>query len=95
MYGPNWDNPCPSRTLLVDGFDRTWYRVTRSAAFAAMAEAPADRIDAWARQRRWSQIALVSGSNSTHRADYECHCGKRDLAFKTCYCTAARPLYCF
>ena len=26
MYGPNWDNPCPSCTSLVDGFDRTWYR---------------------------------------------------------------------
>lgn len=24
MYGPNWDNPCPSCTSLVDGFDRTW-----------------------------------------------------------------------
>jgi predicted dithiol-disulfide oxidoreductase (DUF899 family) len=32
MYGPNWDNRCPSCTSLVDGFDRTWYQVTRSAA---------------------------------------------------------------
>src|ERR1017187_8867714 len=23
MYGPGWDNPCPSCTSLVDGFDRT------------------------------------------------------------------------
>jgi predicted dithiol-disulfide oxidoreductase (DUF899 family) len=23
MYGPNWDNPCPSCTSLIDGFDRT------------------------------------------------------------------------
>ena len=22
MFGPNWDNPCPSCTSLVDGFDR-------------------------------------------------------------------------
>jgi len=27
MYGPGWDNPCPSRTSLLDGFDRTWYQV--------------------------------------------------------------------
>ena len=27
MYGPNWDNPCPSCTSLVDGFDRSWYQV--------------------------------------------------------------------
>ena len=43
MYGPSWDNPCPSCTSLVDGFDRTWYQVTQDAAFAAIAKAPADR----------------------------------------------------
>jgi predicted dithiol-disulfide oxidoreductase (DUF899 family) len=72
MYGPNWDNPCPSCTSLVDGFDRTWYQVTRNAAFVAIAKAPADRINAWAKQRGWSQIALVSGSDSSYQADYKC-----------------------
>src|SRR5687768_6564232 len=38
MYGPNWDNPCPSCTSLVDGFDRTWYQVSRHAAFVAIAK---------------------------------------------------------
>ena len=32
MYGPNWDNPCLSCTSLVDGFDRSWYQVSRDAA---------------------------------------------------------------
>ena len=27
MFGPNWDNPCPSCTSLMDGFDRAWYSV--------------------------------------------------------------------
>ena len=39
MYGPNWDNPCLSCTSLVDGFDRTWYQVSRDAAFVAIAKA--------------------------------------------------------
>jgi predicted dithiol-disulfide oxidoreductase (DUF899 family) len=26
MYGPSWDNPCPSCTSLIDGFDRTGIR---------------------------------------------------------------------
>jgi predicted dithiol-disulfide oxidoreductase (DUF899 family) len=72
MYGPNWDNPCPSCTSLVDGFDRTWYQVARDAAFAAIAKAPADRINAWAKQRGWSQIPLLSGSDSPYQADYKC-----------------------
>ena len=52
MFGPNWDKPCPSCTSLMDGFDRTWYSVTRDAAFAAIAKAPADRINAWAKAAR-------------------------------------------
>jgi predicted dithiol-disulfide oxidoreductase (DUF899 family) len=72
MYGPNWDNPCPSCTSLVDGFDRSSYQVTRDAAFVTIAKAPADKINAWAKQRGWSQIALVSGSNSPYQADYKC-----------------------
>ena len=72
MYGPGWDNPCPSCTSLVDGFDRTSYQVTRNSAFVAIAKAPADMINAWAKKRGWSQIALVSGSDSPYQADYKC-----------------------
>ena len=72
MYGPSWDNPCPSCTSLVDGFDRSWYQVSRDAAFAAIAKAPAEKINAWARKRGWSQIDLLSGLESTYQADYKC-----------------------
>jgi predicted dithiol-disulfide oxidoreductase (DUF899 family) len=79
MFGPNWDNPCTSCTSLVDGFDRTWYQVSRDAAFVAIAKAPAGRIDAWARQRGWSQIPLVSGFESTYQADYKCQGDTDDM----------------
>jgi predicted dithiol-disulfide oxidoreductase (DUF899 family) len=79
MFGPNWDKPCTSCTSLVDGFDRAWYSVTRDAAFVAIAKAPADRINAWAKQRGWSQIALVSGSDSTFQADYKCQGDNDDM----------------
>ena len=79
MYGPSWDNPCPSCTSLVDGFDRSSYQVTRDAAFVAIAKAPADRINAWAKKRGWSQIALVSGSDSTYQADYKCQGESDDM----------------
>ena len=79
MFGPSWDNPCPSCTSLVDGFDRTWYQVSRNAAFVAIAKAPADRINAWARKRDWSQIPLVSGSDSTYQADYKCQRESDDM----------------
>lgn len=79
MYGPGWDNPCPSCTSLVDGFDRTWYQVSQNAAFVAIAKAPADRINAWAKKRGWSQIPLVSGSNSPYQADYICQGESDDM----------------
>jgi len=79
MYGPNWDNPCPSCTSLVDGFDRSWYQVTQNAAFVAIAKAPADKINTWAKKRGWSQIALVSGSDSPYQADYKCQGDSEDM----------------
>ena len=79
MFGPNWDHPCPSCTSLVDGFDRAWYSVSRDAAFAAVAKAPADRINAWAKRRNWSQIMLVSGSGCTYQADYKCQGESDDM----------------
>jgi predicted dithiol-disulfide oxidoreductase (DUF899 family) len=72
MFGPNWDNPCPSCTSLMDGFDRAWYSVNQDAAFVAISKAPAQKINAWATKRGWSQIPLLSGYESTFQADYKC-----------------------
>ena len=79
MFGPSWDNPCPSCTSLVDGFDRAWYQVNHDAAFAAIAKAPAERINAWAQKRGWSQIALLSGFESPYQADYKCQGESDDM----------------
>jgi predicted dithiol-disulfide oxidoreductase (DUF899 family) len=72
MFGPNWDKPCYSCTSLMDGFDRAWYSVSRDAAFAAIAKAPPKKIDAWAKERGWTQIPLVSGHKSPFHKDYKC-----------------------
>ena len=79
MYGPNWDNPCPACTSLVDGFDRTWYQVSQDAAFVAIAKAQAEKINAWAKKRGWSQIPLVSGYASPFQADYKCQQDSDDM----------------
>ena len=79
MFGPHWDKPCPSCTSLMDGFDRTWYSVNADAAFVAIAKAPAERINTWARQRGWSRIPLVSGFHSTFQADYRCQADSDDM----------------
>jgi predicted dithiol-disulfide oxidoreductase (DUF899 family) len=79
MFGPNWDNPCPSCTSLMDGFDRTSYQVTRHAAFVGIAKAPAEKIHAWARKRGWNDMDLVSGFESPYQADYGCQKESDDM----------------
>jgi predicted dithiol-disulfide oxidoreductase (DUF899 family) len=79
MFGPNWDKPCPSCTSLMDGFDRTWYSVAQDAAFATVAKARPEQINAWAKERGWSQIPLVSGSQSPFQADYKCQGESDDM----------------
>ena len=76
MFGPNWDKPCPSCTSLMDGFDRTWYSVVQDAAFATIAKAQPEKISAWAKERGWSQIPLLSGAQSSFQADYKCQSSK-------------------
>jgi len=72
MYGPSWDNPCPSCTSIVDGFDRMAEQVGYDAAFVVVGKAPAQRINDWAGKRGWSQIDLISGRDCTYQADYGC-----------------------
>ena len=72
MFGPNWDNPCPSCTSLVDGFDRASISVTADAAFTVVAKAPAEKLNAWAKVRGWSSIQLVSAEQNDYLRDYLC-----------------------
>ena len=78
MFGKTWDKPCPSCTSLIDGFDRAAISVRDNAAFVVVAKAPADRIDSWAAERGWSNIALISAERNTYLADYKCQSGESD-----------------
>ena len=44
----------------------------RTPPSPAIAKAPAEKIDAWAKQRGWSQIPLLSGYESSFQKDYKC-----------------------
>lgn len=72
MFGPSWDNPCPSCTSIVDGFNGVALQVGHDAALVVIAKASAAKLNAWARVRGWSQIELVSGLDASYQADYGC-----------------------
>jgi hypothetical protein len=48
------------------------FGVINDGASIAIGKAPASKISAWANQRGWSQISLVSGFNSSYQVDYKC-----------------------
>lgn len=83
MYGPGWDNPCPSCTSIVDGLDRMAAQVGHDAAIVVIGKAQAVKINAWARRRGWTQIDLVSGFESAYQADYHCQGDTDDRQFPT------------
>lgn len=72
MYGPSWDNPCPSCTSVVDGFNSMALQVGHDTAFVVVGKAPAEKINDWATKRRWSHIPLISGYDCTYQAEYGC-----------------------
>src|SRR4029077_9447266 len=81
MYGPNWDNPCPSCTSLVDGFDRSWYQVTQDAAFVAIAKArPIEsmrgRKNVDGRRSRWfpDRTPLIKPITNARKTLMICNC---------------------
>lgn len=78
MFGKTWDNPCPSCTSLIDGFDRAAISVHQHVAFVVVAKTPADRLNDWAGQRGWSNIDLVSAESNTYLNDYRCQEGDSD-----------------
>ena len=84
MFGPSWDKPCPSCTSLMDGFDRSWYRSAGMPLSPAIAKAPAEKINAWAKQRGWSQIPLLSGYELSFQKDYGCQGETDDISRRRC-----------
>ena len=58
MFGPSWDNPCPSCTSLVDGFDRSSYQVGMPRSSRSPRPRPSGSTrgpnNAAGRRSRWS-----------------------------------------
>lgn len=70
MYGPDDDRPCPACTSLVDGFDGIAHHVTDRINLAVCARSPIDRLAAFAGERGWRQVRLLSSSGNSYNRDY-------------------------
>jgi predicted dithiol-disulfide oxidoreductase (DUF899 family) len=69
MYGGAQEKPCPMCSMWADGYDAVQRHVRQRAAFAVVAEAGIGRFRAWARERGWSRLRLLSSAGSSFKSD--------------------------
>src|SRR5919197_6767591 len=70
MYGPERELPCPGCTHLLDGLDGAARHVGFRAAFHVVAKSPIARLAAWAHERGWNHLSLLSTAGNSYDADY-------------------------
>ncbi|MER5389006.1 DUF899 family protein [Saccharopolyspora sp. NPDC002686] len=70
MFGPDWDEGCPSCSWAVDNLPADMRRMSDEAmAFALISQAPIDKLEAWRAKRGWEHL-WVSSSGTTYHYDW-------------------------
>lgn len=70
MYGPDMKRPCPLCTSILDGLDGQAPHITQRANLAVVAKSPIARIQAFAHERGWRNLHLLSSARNTYNRDY-------------------------
>ena len=70
MYGPERGLPCPGCTHLLDGIDGAARHLGERVSFHVIAKAPTARLTAWAHERGWEHLSLLSTAGNSYDADY-------------------------
>lgn len=70
MYGPDWEEPCPMCTSILDSLNGTAPHLLERVNFSVIAKAPINKIRDWARARGWNNLRLLSSENNTYNTDY-------------------------
>jgi predicted dithiol-disulfide oxidoreductase (DUF899 family) len=64
------DGPCPSCVALLDQLDGMAEHAEQHVNFAVVAQAPLDEVLAFADERGWRRLRLVSSAGTTFKRDY-------------------------
>lgn len=70
MFGPAMPDACPMCTSLLDGLDGTVAHATERVNFVVVAKSPIQRVRAFARDRGWRRLRLLSSAGNTYNRDY-------------------------
>ncbi|HMF82644.1 MAG TPA: DUF899 family protein [Acidimicrobiia bacterium] len=67
---PLVEGPCPSCTALLDQLDGAADHVSQRMNFAVVAKAPVERVAAFAQERGWRRLRVLSSTGTTYNRDY-------------------------
>jgi predicted dithiol-disulfide oxidoreductase (DUF899 family) len=67
---PLAETPCPSCTSILDALDGAALHLGRQLNLAVAAKSGPERIRAFARDRVWRRLRLLSSANNTYNRDY-------------------------
>jgi len=67
---PLLESPCPSCTALLDQLDGAAEHVSQRVNLVAVAKSPLPRILAFAQERGWRRLRLLSSMGNTYNRDY-------------------------
>ena len=69
MFGKKQVNPCPMCTAWIDGYNGIAHHVAQNVDLAIVAAADPSRLRAYARERGWNKLRLLSAGDSTFKHD--------------------------
>ncbi|WAS97042.1 DUF899 family protein [Nannocystis punicea] len=70
MFGPERERPCSMCTPLLDGLDAAEPNIRQRLALVVVAESPAARLAAFAKERGWRHLRLLSTAGNHYNRDY-------------------------
>jgi predicted dithiol-disulfide oxidoreductase (DUF899 family) len=70
MYGPERAEPCPGCTHFLDGLDGMVEHIVQQLSLAVVAKSPLPRLRAFAENRGWRRLPLLSTADNSYDRDY-------------------------
>src|SRR5262249_56797726 len=70
MFGPERERPCPGCTHFLDALDGAARHIAQRTSLAVVAKSPLARIRAFADERGWRFLRLLSTAGNGYDSDY-------------------------
>jgi predicted dithiol-disulfide oxidoreductase (DUF899 family) len=70
MFGPERERPCPGCTHFLDALDGEAEHIVQRINLAVVAKSPVPRIAAFAQERGWRRLRLLSTAGNSYDRDY-------------------------